>query len=182
MPPGLEAPAGLDHPAVESRDAIEHDERRGRGERISHVRVRVDVLRSEIPRGPVLGAHEARGDWEPTAQRFPAGDEVGHVAAPPECAGPPEAGVDLVRDEERTGLVAALAQPLEKAVRRDVSPGTALDGLDDDARRVRRERARIIPVWAPVYRPWEPGSERALDLLESRGRKREQAGPRGRCP
>ena len=60
-------------------------------------------------------------------------------------AGPAEPAVDLVGDQERARLVAALAQPLEEAVRRNARAGAALHRLDDHAAGVLRQRPGSSP-------------------------------------
>src|SRR5204862_315077 len=76
--------------------------------------------------------------------------------------------------EERASLVAALAQFVEKVVRRDARASAALHRFDDDAARVVRKRPRILAVREAVHGPWEPGRERLAEALEPGSRKREQ--------
>ena len=161
----------------QGRDAVEHDERSRRSERVPHVRVGVDVFRAQVPGAAVLCAHEAGGDWKSAPERLPAGDQVGEVAAPPEGARSSEPRIDLVRNEKCAGLVAALAQPLQEAVRRDLRSRSPLHRLDDDTRRVGGKRTGIRSVRAAMHRPGQPGRERAPEPLESCGREGEQAGP-----
>ena len=88
--------------------------------------------------------------------------------------------VELVEMSGRVfpaGLVAALAQSFQEAVRRNLRSGSALHRFDDDAGRVGGESARILSVRAAVDRPGQPRRERAPELLEARGREGEQAGP-----
>ena len=122
----------------------------------------------------MLSAHETGGDRKASAQRLPAGDEVGDVAAPPEGTRSSEPRVDLIRNQKRAGLVAALAQTFKEAVGRNLGSRAALHGLDDDARRVGRERSGILSVRAAVHGSGQPGRERAPELLEPRSGEGEQ--------
>ena len=56
-------------------------------------------------------------------------------------AGPAQAGLDLVEDQEHAPLVAELAQAGQVVGRRDVDPPLALDRLDQDGGRLVVEHA-----------------------------------------
>ncbi len=122
----------------------------------------------------MVGAHQAGRDRKSRAESLTAGDEVGEVAAAPKRARSSEPRVDLVRDEERARLVAAFAEPLEETGGRDARPRPALDGLDNDAPRVERERAGILPERPAMHGAGKPRREGTPEVLEAARREREQ--------
>ena len=158
-------------------DAFEHDERRRARERASDVRVCVDVSGPKVPRRRVLGADERSRERKSSSERLPGCDDVGDVAASPDDAGATEAAVDLVGDEKRPCLVAALAQALEEPVRRHAHAAAPLDRLDDRAPRIGRERPGVVAVREPVHRPRKPGGERVAEAREPGRGEREKARP-----
>ena len=160
------------------RHLVEHDERRCARERVADVRVRVDVRVAELPERLEAVAHEERSrERQPAAERLADADDVGDVGAGPELADAAEARVDRVDDEERAGLVAAAAQRLEEAVGRDARARAPLHRLDDHARRVARQTARVLAVRCAGARAREAIARHgARNSLEPRRREREQAG------
>jgi len=111
----------------------------------------------------------------PAAERFADAEDVGDIGAGPELADPSEPGVDRVDDEKRTCLVAAPAQCLEEPGGRHPRACASLHGLDDDARRVARQRAWILAERAAMHRPRGATAARRPELLESRRREGEQS-------
>ena len=152
--------------------------RGGARERVPDVRVRVDVLRPELPGllEPVA-VEERRRERQAAAERLADAEHVRDLLARPHLADAAEPRIDRVDDEQRSRLVAAAAKQLEEAVRRNARPGSSLNRLDDHAAGVLGQRPGILAVRAPVHRPGQPGRERLAELLEAGRREREETGP-----
>jgi REP element-mobilizing transposase RayT len=174
----LESVACRDDPRQEPWNLFQDDERRRARERVAHVRVRVDVFGPEIPQHLELPPNEQRrGERQAAAERLPRAEHVGKLRRAPEDTGPPEPAENLVADQERTGVVAALAEPLEVARRRHTATRPALHRLDDHATSVARPRPGILPVRMPVHGPGKPRREGLTEPLEARRGERQQPGP-----
>ena len=105
---------------------------------------------------------EHAGEREPHRDRLGDGDQVGldaEVLDREEPAGPCEAALHLVADEDDAVLVADLAEPFDELARRGDEAALALDGLEDDRGDVlggdeRRERpAQARPAPPPAVGP-----------------------------
>src|SRR5581483_567827 len=156
----LEALPLLANVVEERRQLLEQDERGRAGERIADVGVCVDVCRPELPQLlEPLAVEERRREREAAAERLADADDVRELRSRPRLADPPEAGVDRVDDEERTGLVAALAQTRQECVGGHPRAGPSLHRLDDDAGGVARQRPGILAVGVAMHRARQPSAE-----------------------
>ena len=129
-------------------DDVEHRVRRRARERVAAERRRVRHRAARLHREArrrLLAARD-RADRDAAAEALRERHHVGRdvvvlVAEPP--AGAADAGLHLVEDQDRAGVVAQPAQPGEVARRRDDDAALGLDRLDDDrARGARLEHAR----------------------------------------
>ena len=173
----LEALAHRRHVLEQPRHLVEHDERGCARERIADVRVRVDVRLAELPER--LEARRARRAPPRAAARR---------RAPCRCRGCRRrrrraTARRRARGRRRSRRRRAARRPRRSA--RATSRGTrrrhararaSLHRLDDHARRVGGQRARILAVRAAVHRAREARLPRLAELLEARRREREQAG------
>jgi hypothetical protein len=171
----LEALAGVAHASEQLRHLVEHDECGRAGERVARVRVGVDVFRAELPHLRETLLHEQRRrQRQPAAERLADADDVRDLLARPQLAGPPEAGVDRVDDEQGARLVAPPAQRRQKRRRWHPRTRATLDRLDDHTSRLRRQRPRIGTEGTPLNRPREPSRKRRAETLEAGRRECEQ--------
>jgi hypothetical protein len=160
------------------RHLVEHDERGRARERISGVRVRVDVLDAELPHVCELAPDEQRRrQRQAAAERLADAEHVCDLGAWPQFADPAETREDRVDDEQRTGGVAAVAQYREEVVGRHPRAAAALNRLDDHDARIRRKPSGIPTVRAPMHRARQPRRERLPETLQPGGGEREQPGP-----
>ena len=111
--PANRSPAAVTRSSNPS-DFVEDDGRRFAGKRIPDVRMRQDVLRTEIPDAfEVWTDEERRRERQAAAERLADADDVRHLLAGPQLADPAEPGVDRVDDEQRAGVVTPPSQRLE---------------------------------------------------------------------
>ena len=178
MPAGpLEPLARLPHALEQLRHLGEHDESRGARERVPDVRVRVYVLRPELPDLlEAVAIEQHRRERQTAAERLADAEHVRDLFTRPHLADTAEPAEDRVDDEQRPGFVATATHRLEEVVGRHARAGPPLHRLDDHAACVVRQRPGILAVRAPVNRPRQPRRERLAEPLEAGRGEREQPG------
>ena len=142
------------------------------------MRVGVEILLAEVPHLLEVPTHEqGRRERQPAAQGLADAEHVRDFRAGPQLSEPSEPDEDRIHDEQRAGLVAALAQRGEEVVGRHARAGSALHGLDDHDARIVGQRPGILAVCASMDRPGQPRGERFAEALEPGRREREQSRP-----
>src|SRR6266508_226729 len=102
-------------------------------------------VRARTPGGQDLVGSDDGRDWESAREPLRDRHQIRHDTIPvaaPHASGAPQAGLDLVVDQQEAELVAELAQPAQVAVARDDVAGARLHRLDEHGRHV-GNRARV---------------------------------------
>ena len=143
-------------------ELFHRSQRHGHGQRIPAVG---RAVRADCHTGAGFGAGHAGADREPAAERLGERQDVRLHAIGPlvgeQLAGPAEAALDLVKDQQGPGFVAELAQRLQALLRQRTRAALALYRLDDDRRRGRADSGfqGVHVIEGQLHKARHPGAE-----------------------